>query len=226
MKAIDALMIAQETIRIICIRRNLRASMTPKPVFTGPQNGCHVHLSLNPAPKAASFLAGILEKLKALCAFGMPNYDSYYRVVGEGSGMWVGWGTENRDLPIRQISSNHWEFRFVDATANMYLFIAGILSAGMDGIHRRRQLTIIDCPVLPSEHSMKEATRLLGECGITETMPLKLETSSELAEKDIDMRDWFGEELLAQYVKVKSKEIEYFSKMSEEERRQKFLTYF
>jgi glutamine synthetase len=90
MQAIDALMMAQETIRTICIRHGLRATMTPKPVFTGPQNGCHVHLSLNPVPEPTFFLAGILQKLKSLCVFGMPNYDSYYRVIGDGSGMWVG----------------------------------------------------------------------------------------------------------------------------------------
>lgn len=226
MQAIDALMLAQETIRTICIRHKLRATMTPKPVFNGPQNGCHVHLSLNPAPQPSSFLAGILQKLKSLCAFGMPNFDSYYRVVGDGSGMWIGWGTENRDLPIRQISPNHWEIRCLDATANMYLFVAATLSAGMAGIQQKLPLNIRDCPVLPSEYTIKEAGERLSKYGITEHMPSKLELSLDSAKCDQELEGWIGAELLAHYRKVKDKEVEYFSKMTEEERRQKFLNYF
>lgn len=86
MQAIDALMMAQETIRTICIRHGLRATTAPKPVFNGPKSGCHVHLSLNPAHEANFFLSGILRKLNSLCAFGLPNYDSYSRVAGDCAG--------------------------------------------------------------------------------------------------------------------------------------------
>jgi glutamine synthetase len=99
-------MMAQETIRTIYICRGLEATTTPKPVFNGAQSGCHVHLSLNPAVGATSFLAGILQKLRPLCAFGLPNYDSYYRVIGDCAGEWVAWKTHNKDLPIRQFSPN------------------------------------------------------------------------------------------------------------------------
>jgi glutamine synthetase len=226
MQAIDALMMAQETIHAVCIRHGLRATMAPKPTFTGPQNGCHVHLSMNPATQQAFFLAGILRKMKSLCAFGMPNYDSYYRVTGDGAGMWIGWGTENRDLPIRQISSNHWELRFLDATANVYLFMAVVLSAGMEGIRKQQLLNFVDCPVMPSEFRIKEAELQLRSYGITEPMPSKLEVSLDSAKDDKELENWLGGELLAQYVKLKEKEVEYFSNMSEEERRQKFLNYF
>ena len=225
-QAIDALMMAQETIRTVCVRRGLRATTAPKPVFTGAQNGCHVHLFMNPAPEPAFFIAGILQKLKSLCAFGMPNYDSYYRVTGDGSGTWIGWGTENRDLPIREIGSNHWEFRFSDATANMYLFIAAVLSAGMRGMEQKLPLTIRNCPVMPSQLRMKEAELQLRSYGIMEPMPSKLEMSLDAAQNDKELEAWIGTELLAQYVKLKEKEVEHFSNMSEEERRLKFLNYF
>jgi glutamine synthetase len=225
-QAIDALMMAQETIRTICIRHGLRATTTPKPVFNGPQNGCHVHLSLNPAPEATFFLAGVLQKLKALCAFGLPNYDSYYRVAGDCAGEWVAWGTHNKDLPIRQFSPNRWEFRFLDATANVYLFIAALLSAGMAGMKQKRILTIGDCQIVPSALSFEEAERQLRDFGITERMPIKLEMSLDCAKGDKELRDWIGAELFSQYIKVKEKEVEYFSKMTDDERRQKFLGYF
>jgi glutamine synthetase len=165
MQAIDALMIGQETIRTICVRHGLRATMTPKPVFTGPRNGCHVHLSISPLAEPDFFLAGLLRKLKSLCVFGMSNYDSYCRVAGDGAGLWIGWGVENRDFPIRQISSGHWELRLLDATANVYLFIAAIISAGMAGMKQKHPLTIRNCPIVPSELRTKEAEAELRKYG-------------------------------------------------------------
>ena len=44
--------------------------------------------------------------------------------------------------------------------------------------------------------------------------------------RDKDMESWVGRELLAQYLAVKEKEAETFGKMTDEERRQKFLNFF
>ncbi|EQL28330.1 hypothetical protein BDFG_08943 [Blastomyces dermatitidis ATCC 26199] len=225
-QAIDALMMTQETIRTICIRHGLQATMTPRPVFNGPRNGCHVHLSINPAPNAPCFLAGVLNKLKALCAFGLANYDSYHRVAGDCAGEWIAWGTHNKDFPIRQFGPNRWELRFLDITANMYLFTAVMLSAGMDGMKQNIILSVRDCQVVPSALTFEEAERQLRAFGITERMPKELEVSLDYAKDDKEIQNWVGPELFSQYVKVKEKEVEYFSKMTDEERRQKFLGYF
>jgi glutamine synthetase len=108
----------------------------------------------------------------------------------------------------------------------MYLFVAAILSAGMAGIKQKLPLNIRDCPLLPSDYTTKEAEERLSKYGITEAMPSKLELALDSAKCDEDLVNWIGAELLAHYCKVKDKEVEYFSKMSEEERRQKFLGYF
>lgn len=228
MQAIDALMMAQETIRTIFLRYGLRATMSPKPVFNGPQSGCHVHVSLNPATKdaSASFLAGVLCKLKSLCAFGLANYDSYYRVAGDCAGEWVAWGTHNKDLPVRQVTLNRWEFRFLDVTANMYLSIAAILLAGMTGMKRQQPLTISDIQLVPSALPRVEAERQLQAYGVTEAMPSKLELALDSAKDDKELQGWVGTELFEQYVKVKDKEVEYFSKMTDGDRRLVFLKYF
>jgi hypothetical protein len=36
--------------------------------------------------RTSSFVAGVLFKMKTLCALDLPNYDSYCRVVGECAG--------------------------------------------------------------------------------------------------------------------------------------------
>ncbi|KUJ07406.1 protein fluG [Mollisia scopiformis] len=228
MQAIDALMMAQETIRTIFLRYGLRATMAPKPVFNGPQSGCHVHVSLNPGTKdsSASFLAGVLCKLKPLCTFGLANYDSYYRVSGDCAGEWVAWGTHNKDLPVRQVNPNRWEFRFLDVTANMYLSIAAILVAGIAGMKRQQPLTISDVQLVPSALSHAEAGRQLQAYGVTESMPSKLEQALDAAKHDEELQGWVGTELFEQYVKVKDKEVEYFSKMTDEDRKLVFVRHF
>ncbi|OAQ69251.1 glutamine synthetase, catalytic domain-containing protein [Pochonia chlamydosporia 170] len=229
MEAIDALIMTQETIRTIAIRHGLRAQLSPKPVGggRGPKNGLHAHLSLNPAQGNENhFLAGILRKVRSLCAFGLANYDSYERVAGDCAGEWVAYGSGNKDLPIRQVNHHRWEIRFLDATANVYLFMAAIISAGMEGLLSQRHLAMEDCQVVPSALSFEEAKRQLGEKGITERTPKSLKESIDAVTEDKEMKDWVGEELLTHYVRVKQKEVEHFGKMGEDERRIKMLQYF
>jgi len=223
-QAIDALMFAQETIRTIFVRHGLKATMAPKPVFNGPQNGCHMHLSLsNSSPQISdSFTAGILEKMKAICAFGMATYESYTRVVDDGAGLWIGWGTENRHLPIRKVGADHWEFRFFDATANPYLAMAATLAAGLNGIRTRMPLNFKDCSVFPQ---WLTATQLRAY-GITQKMATSLQETLDAVNADCDMRQWIGDRLLSMYSEVKEREIAAFDRMTDEQRRQKYLNYF
>lgn len=227
MQAIDALMITQETIRSIFVHHGIRASLAPKPVLRGPRNGLHVHLSLNPITSAApSFLAGVLPKLRALCAFGLPSFDSYSRVSEECVGEWVGYGTGNRDLPVRKINESRWEFRCMDSTANVYLFAAALISAGMEGIKSGQNLTMRDCQILPCELPVEEAKQQLDDNGITDRLPRTLVESLEAVKGDEEIKAWVGDELLRMYLKVKEKDAEKFGEMSDEERRTKHLDYF
>ncbi|KAI1059398.1 hypothetical protein LB507_004039 [Fusarium sp. FIESC RH6] len=228
MEAVDSLMVAQETIRTIALHHGLRGTLAPKPILKGPKSGLHAHLSLYLGLTAMPdhFLAGTLDKLRALCALGLANFDSYDRVAGDCAGEWVGFGTGNKDLPIRRVQDNRWEFRALDATANIYLFMATLLYSGAHGMVAKLQLKSQDCQVVPSALSYEEAKRSLGELGITESVPTSLAESLAALKKDEDIEQWIGKELLTQYSRVKEKEVEYFGKMTEEERRMKFISYF
>ncbi|OQE30870.1 hypothetical protein PENFLA_c002G04420 [Penicillium flavigenum] len=140
LEGVDSLVLAQEAIRAICVRRNLKAATTPKPTLSGPSNGLHLHLSIGKLEQALvdHFLAGVLNHMGALCAFGMANHNSYVRSTSNAAGAWIGFGTDNRDLPVRKISDQHWEFRMMDSTANPYLFTAAILLAGLDGLEHKQ----------------------------------------------------------------------------------------
>ncbi len=221
--AVDDLMLAQETIRAVALRHHLKATMTPKPLLQRfPTTGLHAHISISPRNLGGGFLAGILTKLRALCAFGLPSYDSYHRVEHDGTGIWVGWGTENRDLPLRAIEPAHWEFRPADTTANFYLLLAAIIAAGSAGLKQDISLTQKDCPQFPAFLKPEE----FESYGLKENLPNSLREAIKILKADHDITQWVGKDLMEKYVQVKEKEVEVFSEMRNEARRHKFLAFF
>ncbi|KAK4076964.1 uncharacterized protein Triagg1_3931 [Trichoderma aggressivum f. europaeum] len=144
-QAVDQLILVHDTLKHIFARHGLVATMSPRPLPSRRQSsGQHAHISINPPHDEESFLAGMLQRLPQLCAFGLPYEISYERVKPVFAGNMVSWGTEDRTVPIRKVKAGHWEFRSLDATANMYLALAAILSAGMIGCVKKEPLLLKD----------------------------------------------------------------------------------
>ncbi|KAL1836176.1 hypothetical protein VTJ49DRAFT_5473 [Mycothermus thermophilus] len=224
MQAIDTVMMAQETIRALALSHGLKASISPRAVLGGPLSGVHAHMSVKSESLGLHFLAGVLKKVKPLRAFGLATYDSYLRAVGDAAGEWVGWETRNKDLPINQISEPRWELRFLDGTANIYLFIAALLVAGIDGVRQGYPRESSDCNVaIPPSLGPGALGEWLGKYGITKRMPATLRDALDAAREDTELQGWVGPEPWARYLKVKETEVATFSKMTDEERRQKLL---
>lgn len=150
--AVDTLIQARQCIQQVAALHGLRATYHPMP-FPGIGNGAHAHLSLNPSTKSSegarpskeqldgineSFFASVLEHLPSICAFTMPQSVSYNRVADDSwtMGTWVAFGTQNREVPLRKIDDKvtRWEIRCLDGLANMYLAIAAIFAAGVQGL--------------------------------------------------------------------------------------------
>ncbi|KAI1114465.1 glutamine synthetase [Nemania sp. NC0429] len=233
LNAIDSLVLAQETIRTICVRRKLKATMAPKATLTGPSTGVHLHLSLNRQDGASKrdnttlgntddFLAGILSHMGSLCAIGMANYDGYIRSVSDCAGKWIGWGTDNRDLPVRKVSNSHWEFRMMDSTANPYLFASALLLAAKDGIENNIEMTWKDCKLFPD---LLDADGR-ASYGLNQSMPVSLKEALDCLRNDSGLGERIPHDLLKWFMSVKDKEVEEFAKMSDEQRRLRFLRYF
>jgi glutamine synthetase len=224
LEAVDSLVLAQEAIRAICVRRKLKATMTPKPTLAGPSSGLHLHLSLDKLERgsADNFVAGVLNHMGSLCAFGMANYDGYVRSKSDAAGAWIGFGTDNRDLPVRKIGDWHWEFRMMDGTANPYLFAAVVLLAALDGLGKKTELVWKDCKFFP--HLMDERMRV--EYGMDKRMPVTFKEALDCLKSDAAVKTWIAEDLLKWYISVKDVEVEEFGKMTDEQRRLRFLDYF
>lgn len=125
-------------------------------------------------------------------------------------------------MPLRGIEMAHWEYRPADTTANFYLLLAALVKAGSDGLKEKMLLRWKDCRIFLRDLDEKER----ADYGLLENPLNSLEESINLVKKDADMRDWIGKDFLQKYIKVKEKEIELFSTMTTEERRQKILAFF
>ena len=153
-EAVDALVFTKEAIQTIAKRHGFVATCFPKPLLAPSKVaiGGHTHFSIENATKqtADHFLAGLLTHMPATCAFSMPNFDSYHRLGGARGtiGTWVGWGTEDKDVAVRQISgrTGYWEIRCADQTANMYYVLAAWITAGCSGVRQKTALKWKDPP--------------------------------------------------------------------------------
>ena len=153
-QAVDTLIQARQCIMQIAASKDLRATFHPMP-FPGIGTAAHAHISLNrggvPHPDLEKletpFIASVLDRLTALCAFAMPQATSYGRIVDDSwtGGTWIAWGTQNREVPIRKSAQLRWEIRCMDGFANMYLALAAILGAGLIGLRSGVEMEMKDC---------------------------------------------------------------------------------
>lgn len=212
--AVDATIFTHETIKTICTKHGLHATMHPKPFEKLSIIGSHMHLSISRVEKEDSFLAGVLEHWAALAAFYAPNFDSYARVKPD---TWVCWGLLNKTAPIKKVTNGRWEFRSVDATSNLYLVLIAVLTAGLLGFGADKELTIKD----PKRIMLKPLEGdVAKEHGIKDKMPTTLKTAISNLKEDKALVDALGPELADKYLHVKTKEEETFSNLIGSERRE------
>ncbi|KAJ5175404.1 protein fluG [Penicillium canariense] len=220
--AVDELVLVHDTLKESFARRGYVVTMAPRPIASRRQAiGQHTHISIRSTKDTAieerSFLAGILARLPMLCAVCLPYGLSYERVKPYLGGNQVAWGTENREMPIRQIRPGHWELRCVDATANMYLALATVLSAGLLGISRKEPLRWPDTALHlkePCQNDVRGSNGVNGSNGAIqkpamssqELLPENLEASLDALEHGgglEDLTSMIGSGILHQYLSVK-----------------------
>jgi glutamine synthetase len=167
--------------------------------------GPSAHANLNKVE--ASFLAGVLEHLPALTLLALPFAASYKRMV---DGMWSGgtyvsWGIEHKDTPVRLCnphspSSRNFEFKTLDGTANPYLALAGLLTAGLNGIIESKELTMRDCSGDLNPASLGEEGR--EKLGIKDRLPLNWEDACSKFKESAMVDSIFGNEFKRKYLSL------------------------
>ena len=227
LKTADNIQTFKLVVKSIALFKNLKATFMPKPVFGINGSGMHIHLSLEKDGKnafydesgeyqlsktALSFIAGILSHAKAITAITNPIINSYKRLVpGYEAPVNIAWATGNRSALIRipqaRKNGTRLEYRSPDPTANPYLALALLISAGLEGVEKSLQ------PPKPVAENIFDMTRKMREEKGVETLPADLKEAIDHMKKDPLIKDVLGDHIYSKFIEAKEKEWEDFCKV-------------
>ncbi|KAI1035364.1 hypothetical protein LB504_005902 [Fusarium proliferatum] len=227
-EAVDTYYYAKELIQKVAHKYGILATFYPTPYDgeQGQKSGQHIHISATPTEENQDWnpddtLAGILSHIPALMALGMCQIDSYERVnIGRMcTGGLVGWGDNNRDMPVRRVTKNHWEIRVNDATSNSYAMAAGIIGAALDF----KPLAIRNATEFTFMYSEEDREKM----GLAKLLPTSLEVALKELEDDRVWADGvLGQGYIDWFLALKRAEMDTVSKMETKERRLHMLSFF
>ena len=203
----DDVVLTRETIASCAKAHGYKALFLPKTSMITAGNGLHLHFSFRDvessldntfsdpsqptgiSAKGQSFIEGILAHLPSLLSFSLPTCNSFRRV---GPGCWtgskIGWSIEDKEVPIRVCLDlntkkvTNVEYKLSDATANIYLELAMIIAAGLDGILKQK---------------------VLRPSGDGELLPTSLADSLHILKGNELLSSLLGPELMTAYVAVR-----------------------
>ncbi|ADU30665.1 type I glutamate--ammonia ligase [Evansella cellulosilytica] len=225
-------------VRTIAAKHGLHATFMPKPLFGVNGSGMHANMSLfrgkenaffdENAPgqlseTAMQFLAGILKHAAAFTAITNPTVNSYKRLVpGYEAPCYVAWSMRNRSplvrIPSSRGLSTRIEVRSPDPSANPYLAMAAMLSAGLDGI--RNKMT--PPPATDRNIYVMDEKERLAE-GI-EALPATLKEALVALSKDEVITSSLGEHVLEHFIEAKEIEWDMFRTQVHPWEREQYMT--
>jgi len=238
LRAADNLMTFKIIVKTIAKRHGLYATFMPKPLSGMPGSGLHINMSLSKdgenmfydsrdkyglSREAYSFMAGIMEHIKAVTAIANPIVNSYKRLVpGYEAPVYITWATRNRSplirIPSAQGEATRIELRSPDPSCNPYLTFAVILAAGLDGI--RRGLTP-PSPVEKNIYQLSEEERRASGIG---SLPENLYEALQALQDDKLITDTLGPHATSRFIQAKLKEWDEYKQQVHPWEIQKYLS--
>ena len=225
-KAADVITLSRIIISKISREYGFIATFMPKPFSNEAGSGLHMHFYLkNDAGEnvfykdgeltdtGKYFIAGVLKHAREIALITNPTVNSYKRLGAHEAPSSISWGFANRTAMIRiPASKKSIEVRNPDPMINPYLAIAAIVFAGLDGIEREE-----DPPqsITGSTYSREDI--------------MKLPRSFEEALNELINSSWVRATLgrvVENYIELKRREYEEFSKSVTDWEIKKYLTMF
>lgn len=220
----DKVQIFKNAVKTIAIKHDMHATFMPKPIFGINGSGMHCNLSLfkdgenvfydesgksELSETAYHFIGGLLKHAKQFTAITNPVVNSYKRLVpGYEAPCYVSYSDSNRSamirIPATRKMGTRVEVRSVDPTANVYLAIAALLAAGLDGIENK-----IVPPEAVAENIFKMTRERRQELNIG-TLPKSLREAAKELEKSQLFEDVLGTETFKSYVESKKDEYDQY----------------
>ncbi len=221
--------------KTISARHGVYASFMPKPILKQCGNGLHINLSIAKGGKnlfktggqehsesSESFIAGILKRTREITAVLNPLTNSYARFGQFEAPKYVTWSHQNRSQLIRIPAANgeysRMELRSPDPSCNIYLALALLINAGLDGIEQNEKL----CQ--PCNINLYEADEFIKENDI-QTLPKDLKEALTIMENSAFVKKIMPEKMFEKYISLKKEE---WNSYEESENRKDFEidTYF
>jgi len=223
LEAADMVQTVKQIVRIVTWEAGLIASFMPKPYTTEAGNGLHVHHMLFkdnesifsaadgvPSKTLRHFVGGLLKHAPGLTAIFNPTVNSYKRLVpGHEAPVHIAWGIANRTALVRipgYEKTARIEYRGADGSANIYLVLALLLAAGLDGV--KNKIEPIEGTTLNVDNLSEEKRK---EMGIQET-PMNLMKALEALNADKYLCDFLGPQFIEIFNKTKKMEWEAYTK--------------
>ena len=214
----DRLAFFKFMVKEIAQAHGFRATFMPKPFAHLTGNGCHAHISfwttdgienhfadasdeMGLSKTCYQFIGGLMEHAPALAALSNPTVNSYKRINAPATLSGATWspnsityGGNNRTHMIRIPDAGRIELRLADGSANPYLLMAGILSAGRLGIAAESD------PGPRMDFDAYAEPEKLASVG---KLPLNLLDALRALEADDAFSDQLGSEFVSSYVKLR-----------------------
>lgn len=228
-RAADALTLFRAMAREVAAQHGLTASFMCRPkIDQAVPSGLHIHQSLlDPQGRnlfqtpdaalndvSAGWIAGLLEHAVAGCVLSTPTVNGYKRFQpGMLAPDRVQWGRDNKGAMLRALigaddPASRIENRVAESAANPYLFLAGQIHAGLDGVTRGLQ------PGAPVERPYQSDAACL---------PRSLGEALDVFERAAFFRAAFGTEVVDWLLTLKRAEwTRYLAEISDWEQREYF----
>ena len=239
-KACDDIQTFKLVVKTIARKHGLHATFMPKPIFGIAGSGMHCNVSLFKGSEnvfydengplqlsetAYQFIAGTMKHAESFTAICNPTINSYKRLVpGYEAPCYVAWSAKNRSplirIPSARGMSTRIEVRSADPSANPYLAMTVILSAGLDGIiNKLKAPKSVDRNI----YVMDKEERL--EHGIID-LPSNLGIALEKLKENEVIMDALGEHISEHFIEAKEIEWDMFrTTVTAWEREQYMSTY-
>jgi len=221
----DIAMIFRYVVKRVARMHGLYATFMPKPINGQNGSGMHVHQSLWTQGKNAFFdaaqptflsetargyIAGLVTHAREISGVLSQWVNSYKRLIeGYEAPVYIAWGQKNRSAYIRvpryqpgRENATRIELRSPDPGCNVYLALAVMLSAGLQGVRGRYEL------VPPVEENIYEMSGTRQRKHRIHVLPRDLTEAVDLMEKSDLVRSVLGPDLFTKLIANKRAEIE------------------
>ncbi|WP_273846274.1 glutamine synthetase family protein [Rubrobacter calidifluminis] len=163
LKMADTVMTYKTVVKEIATNQGVYATFMPKPLRDSNGSGMHTHQSLFSGDRnaffdssdeyflskeAKSFIAGQLRHAREISIIFAQYVNSYKRLVpGYEAPVYIAWSRRNRSALVRvplyhpgKEKATRVEIRCPDPASNIYLCLAALLHAGLEGIEKGYEL--------------------------------------------------------------------------------------